>query len=254
MFDYKGKVVVVSGASSGLGRYMAVAFAKQGADVAVSARRFERLQSLAKELESYGVRVLPVVCDVTSDEQITQAAEQVLATFGKVDVLVNCAGSSKGGSVDTMTNEAWDFTVATDLTSVFKVSRAYLPAMIAKGYGRIINISSVYGLMGTSRGQAAYHATKAGVISYTRAAAAELGSKGITVNAICPGFFRTELTEGLFDTPEFQEQVKHIQPIARAGEGDELSAAAIFLGSEEASFVTGVALPVDGGWSSFKYQ
>lgn len=96
MFDYKGKVVVVSGASSGLGRYMAVAFAKQGADVAVSARRFERLQSLAKELESYGVRALPVVCDVTSDEQITQAAEQVLATFGKVDVLVNCAGSSKG--------------------------------------------------------------------------------------------------------------------------------------------------------------
>lgn len=253
MFDYKGRVVVVSGASSGLGRSMAIAFAKCGADVAITARRLERLEKLSKKLEGYGVKALPVRCDVTDDEEIENASKKILDTFGKVDVLVNCAGSSKGGPVGSMTNEAWDFTVATDMTSVFKVSRSYIPSMIENGYGRIINIASVYGLMGTSREQSAYHATKGGVISYTRAAACELGSKGITVNAICPGLFTTELTEDIFATDEFKKQVKLIQPIGRPGKGEELAAAAIFLGSKEASFVTGEALQVDGGWSIFKY-
>lgn len=253
MFNYKGRVVVVSGASSGLGRDMALAFAREGADVAITARRVEKLEELAKEIEELKVKALPVRCDVTDDKEIEEASKKVIETFGKVDVLVNCAGSSKGGPVESMTNDAWDFTVATYLTSVFKVTKSYLPYMIEKGYGRIINIASIYAFLGTSRNQAAYHSTKADVLGYTRAAAAELGSKGITVNAICPGFFATELTEGMFDTPEFKEQVKAIQPIARAGKCEELSPAAIFLGSEEASFVTGSSVVVDGGWSIYKY-
>lgn len=252
MFEYKGRVVVVSGASSGLGREMALTFAKQGADVAVTARRLERLEELAKEIEAMGVKALPIRCDVTKDEDIEAAAKKVLDTFGKVDVLVNCAGSSKGGPVESMTNEAWDFTIATDLTSVFKVSRSYLPSMIERGYGRIINIASMYGLLGTNQQQVAYHATKAGVINYTRAAAAELAPKGITVNAICPGFFKTELTEATLDTKEFQQYVQLVVPMGRYGNTPELAAAAIFLGSEEASYVTGIPFPVDGGWSNTK--
>lgn len=252
MFDYKGKVVVVSGASSGLGKSMAIAFAKQGADVAVTARRVNRLEEVAKEIESYGVKALAVRCDVTDDKEIEESSKKILETFGKVDVLVNCAGSSMGGAVESMTNEAWDFTVATDMTSVFKVTRAYLPSMIEKGYGRVINIASMYGLFGTNQQQCAYHATKAGVINYTRAAAAELAPKGITVNAICPGYFETELTSATLNTKEFQDYVGLVTPMARYGNADELSPAAIFLGSEEASYVTGVALAVDGGWSSSK--
>lgn len=252
MFEYKGKVVVVSGASSGLGRAMAMAFAKQGADLAITARRIERLEAIAEEIKEMGVDCIPVSCDVTVDDQIEAAAKEVLDHYGKVDVLVNCAGSSKGGPVESMTNEAWDFTIATDLTSVFKVTRSYLPSMIEKGYGRVINIASMYGLLGTNQQEVAYHASKAGVINYTRAAAAELGPKGITVNAICPGYFHTELTADTLDSKEFQQYMDLVVPLRRYGKQEELAAAAIFLGSEEASYVTGVPFPVDGGWSNAK--
>ena len=250
MFDLKGRVAVISGASSGLGKQMSKAFAKQGADLVILARRIERLEELKVELEQEGVRVLPVMCDVTSTEDINNAAELAKNTFGKVDILVNCAGSSKDKGALEMTDEEWDFTIATDMTSVFKMTRAFGNIMKENNYGRIINIASMYGMVGnTEIPTIAYHSSKGGVVNYTRAAAAELAKYGITVNSICPGYFYTELTTQVLDTEMFQQFAKTHVPMQRYGKEGELNAAAIFLASQEASYVTGVILPVDGGYT-----
>ena len=252
MFNLNGQVAVVTGASSGLGRQMAEAFAKQGANLAILARRVERLEELRDRLEKeYGVRVLPVKVDVTSSEEISNAAEKVREEFGKVDILLNCAGSSKDKGVLEMADEEWDFTIATDLTSVFKMTRAFGKMMAEAGYGRIINIASMYGLVGnTEIHTVAYHSSKGGVVNFTRAVAAELATAGVTCNAICPGYFETELTKPVLDTPTFQEFAKTHVPMQRYGKPGELDAAAVFLASREASYVTGTILPVDGGYTA----
>ncbi len=251
MFDYKGRVVVITGASSGLGRQMAVAFAKQGADLAVLARRVEKLESLAKEVRKLGVKCLPVKCDVTNVAEINESAKIVKKEFGKVDVLVNCAGSAKNAGVLNMTDEEWQFTIDTDLSSVFYVTRAYANIMKTKKYGRIINIASMYGLVGnTAMDTVAYHSSKGGVVNFTRAVAAELAKYGITCNAICPGYFATELTIDTLNTAEFTNYMKATVPLGRYGKEGELNAGAIFLGSAEASYVTGVILPIDGGYTA----
>ena len=250
MFDLKGRVAVISGASSGLGKQMCTAFAKQGADLVILARRLERLEEMKVELEKYGVRVLPIKCDVTSTEEINTAALAAKTAYGKVDILVNCAGSSKDKGALEMTDEEWDFTISTDMDSVFYVTRAFGNIMKKNHYGRIINIASMYGLVGnTAMNTVAYHSSKGGVVNYTRAAAAELAKYGITVNSICPGYFYTELTTAVLDTEMFQEFAKTHVPMQRYGKEGELNAAAIFLASEEASYVTGVILPVDGGYT-----
>ena len=250
MFNLKGRVAVVTGASSGLGMQMSRAFAKQGADLVILARRVERLEELKKELEADGVKVLAVKCDVTSTEDINNAAEAAEKEFGHVDILVNCAGSSKDKGVLEMNDEEWDFTIATDETSVFKMTRAFGNIMKKNHYGRVINIASMYGMVGnTEIPTIAYHSSKGGVVNYTRAAAAELAKYNITCNAICPGYFKTELTEAVLDTKEFQEFAKIHVPMQRYGNNGELNAAAIFLASDEASYVTGVILPVDGGYT-----
>ena len=250
MFNLKGRVAVITGASSGLGKQMAKAFAEQGADVAVLARRVERLEELKNELEAKGVRVLPVKCDVTSTEEVNSAAELVEKEFGKVDILVNCAGSAKNAGVLDMTNEEWDFTISTDMDSVFYVTRAFGNIMKKNHYGRIINIASMYGMVGNmAMGTIAYHTSKGGVINFTRAAASELAKEGITVNAICPGYFDTELTHDTLITDEFTAYMKATVPVGRYGHEGELNPAAIFLASDEASYVTGVILPIDGGYT-----
>lgn len=251
MFDLKGQVAVVTGASSGLGKQMAKGFAKQGANLAILARRIERLEEFAKELTTeYKVKVLPVKCDVTSTQSIDDAAKAVEKEYGKVDILLNCAGSSKDKGVLDMADEEWDFTIATDETSVFKMTRAFGNIMKKAGYGRIINIASMYGLVGnTEIPTIAYHTSKGAVVNFTRAVAAELATSGITCNAICPGYFYTELTQPVLDTEKFQEFAKRTVPMQRYGKEGELNAAAIFLASKEASYVTGVILPVDGGYT-----
>ena len=250
MFNLNNRVAGITGASSGLGRQMSRSFAKQGANLVLLARRIERLEELKVELEQYGVKVLPIKCDVTSTDDINNAAKLAKETFGKVDILVNCAGSSKDKGVLDMSDEEWDFTIATDLTSVFKVTRAFANIMKENNYGRVINIASMYGLVGNDKiPTIAYHSSKGGVVNFTRAAAAELAKYNITVNTICPGYFYTELTTAVLDTPDFQEFAKEHVPMQRYGKEGELDAGAIFLASDEASYVTGVVLPIDGGYT-----
>ena len=251
MFDFKGRVAVVSGASSGLGQQMALALARQGANLVILARRMERLEEFKPKLIKAGAeKVLAVKCDVTSTEDINAAAKAAEKEFGKVDILLNCAGSSKDKGVVEMTDEEWDFTIATDETSVFKMTRAFAKIMQKNKYGRIINIASMYGLVGnTEIHTIAYHTSKGAVVNFTRAVAAELATQGITCNAICPGYFETELTKAVLDTPKFQEFAKIHVPMERYGKPGELDAALVFLASEEASYVTGAILPVDGGYT-----
>ena len=250
MFDLKGQVAVISGASSGLGMQMARAFAAQGADLVILARRVEKLLELKEELEKLGGRVLALKCDVTSTEDINAAAEKTEQIFGHADILVNCAGSSKDKGVLEMNDEEWDFTIATDETSVFKMTRAFGNIMKKNHYGRVINIASMYGMVGNSEiPTIAYHSSKGAVVNFTRAAAAELAKDGITVNCICPGYFYTELTTAVLDTEQFQAFAASHVPMKRYGKEGELNAAAIFLASKEASYVTGVILPVDGGYT-----
>lgn len=252
MFDLSGRVAAVSGASSGLGQQMARAFAKQGANLAIMARRVERLEEFKKELESeYGVKVIAIKCDVTNTDEINAAAEAVEKEFGKVDILLNCAGSAKNNDTLNMTDEEWDFTIATDETSVFKMTRAFGNVMKKNNYGRIINIASIYGMVGNAEiPTIAYHASKGAVVNFTRAAACELATSGITVNAICPGFFYTELTTETLDSDFFKTFANNHVPMKRYGKEGELDAAAVFLASEEARYVTGVILPVDGGYTA----
>ena len=251
MFDLHGRVAVVSGASSGLGAQMAKGFAGQGADVVIMARRLERLESLAQDIKKMGVKCLPLKCDVTDSAMVDEAAAKVEAEFGKVDILVNCAGSAKNAGVLDMTNEEWDFTIATDMSSVFYVTRAFANIMKKKNYGRIINIASMYGLVGnTVMDTVAYHTSKGGVVNFTRAVAAELAKYNITCNAICPGYFATELTIDTLKTEAFTNYMKATVPLARYGNEGELNAGAIFLASDEASYVTGVILPIDGGYTA----
>ena len=251
MFNLNNQVAVITGASSGLGMQMARGFAKQGANLVILARRVERLEELKKELEELGVKVLAVKCDVTSTEDINEAARQAEEAFGKVDILVNCAGSSKDKGVLEMNDEEWDFTIATDETSVFKMTRAFGNIMKKNQYGRVINIASMYGMVGNSEiPTIAYHTSKGAVVNFTRAAAAELAPFGITVNCICPGYFYTELTTAVLDTEQFQAIANSHVPMKRYGKEGELNAAAIFLASPEASYVTGVILPVDGGYTA----
>ena len=250
MFNLKGRVAVISGASSGLGKQMAKGFAEAGADLVILARRVEKLEELKSELETLGVKVLACKWDVTLTEDIDNAAKEAEKAFGKVDILVNCAGSSKDKGVLDMNDEEWDFTIATDETSVFKMTRAFGNIMKKNNYGRVINIASMYGMVGnTEIPTIAYHSSKGAVVNFTRAAAAELAPYNITVNCICPGYFYTELTTEVLDTDMFKQFANTHVPMKRYGKEGELNAGAIFLASDEASYVTGVILPIDGGYT-----
>lgn len=251
MFNLKNRVVVITGSSSGLGKQMAYAFAKQGANLVLLARRIEKLNELSQEIKALGVDALAIKCDVTKPNEIDESAKKVKEYYGKVDILVNCAGSAKNNGVLNMTDEEWNFTIDTDLNSVFYVTRTYANIMKENNYGRIINIASMYGMVGnTALDTVAYHSSKGGVINFTRAVAAELAKYNITCNAICPGYFETELTRDTLNTKEFTDYMKLTVPLGRYGKEGELNAGAIFLASDEASYVTGVILPIDGGYTA----
>ncbi len=259
MFNYKGKVVAITGASSGLGKQMAEGFAQCGANLVIMARRIDRLEASAKEWsEKYGVQVLPIACDVTSAESIAAAVAKVKEVFGHCEVIVNNAGGEKGTGTPFVNYDRgdWDFTLNLDLTSVFSVAQAFTKLMteaIAEGkqtYGRVINIASIYGIVGnTAIPTIAYHTSKGAVVNFTRGIAAELATAGITANAICPGYFYTELTTETLDSEYFQQFANTSVPMKRYGKQGELNSVAVFLGAEESSYVTGQVIAVDGGYT-----
>lgn len=248
MFDLKGRVAVVTGASAGLGTEIADGLARQGADLAILARRRELLDEQACLLKKRGVRVLPVVCDVTKQEDVARAAETILQEYGRIDIAVNNAGGGKGAKAEEMPAENWDYTINLSLNGMYHCCKAFGKAMLEAGYGRMINIASMYGLIGNlSIPSSAYHAAKGGVVNYTRALAAEWGGRGVTVNAVCPGFFCSEATERLWDKEFFADYLNTYSPMHRGGRPGELNSAVVFLAAEESSFVNGAILPVDGG-------
>lgn len=251
MFNLKWRVAVISWASSWLWKQMAQWLAWQWADLVILARRYDRLEEFKKELESqYHINVLAIQCDVTSTEDINNAAKLSEETFWKVDILLNCAWASKDSWILEMTDEEWDFTISTDQTSVFKMTRAFANIMKKNNYGRIINIASMYGLVWNMEiGTIAYHSSKGWVVNFTRACAAELAKYNITCNAICPWYFETELTRRTLETKEFKEYMKNTVPMKRYGKEWELNAWAIFLASDEASYVTWAILPIDGWYT-----
>ena len=251
-FDFKDQVAIVTGCSTGLGVQMAEALASQGCNIVAIARREEMVQNVANMLaERYGVKTLAIKCDITDTENIVNVVEKTLDTFGKVDILINNAGTGAVGPAEDMSDDEFEWEVNVDLTGAFKVAREVAKrAMLPAGYGRIINISSMYGLVGNKvAGSSPYHAAKGGLVNLTRALAAEWSNRGVTVNCICPGYFYTDLTHDTLVTPEFQQYAQSTIPIERYGEEGELDTATLFLASKYSTYVTGVMVPVDGGYT-----
>ena len=251
-FEMKGQVALVTGCSSGLGVQMARALASAGCNVVPIARRLEKLEEVAASIRAdFGVEVLPLRCDITSTEQVEAVVAKALERFGRIDVLVNNAGTGAVAPAEEITDAQFENEFQIDLFGSFKVARAVAAkAMIPAKYGRIINIASMYGLVGNKIAPASpYHAAKGGVVNLTRALAAEWGKHGITVNSICPGYFYTPLTVETLNSEYFQNYAKQVIPLERYGNEGELDTAVLFLASPASAYVTGVALPVDGGYT-----
>ena len=251
-FDLKGQVAIVTGCSTGLGVQMAKALANQGANIVAIARRQEMIEAVAKEIkDTYGVETMAIKCDITDTAMVDSAIDQVMAKFGRIDIVINNAGTGAVAPAEDISDDQFNNEMNIDLFGTFRVARAAAKkAMIPAKYGRIINISSMYGLVGNKiAGSAPYHAAKGGVVNLTRALAAEWGKYNITVNAICPGYFYTDLTRETLDSDFFQQNAKTMIPEERYGKEGELDTATIFLAAPDSAYVTGVALPVDGGYT-----
>ena len=251
-FDLRGQVAIVTGCSTGLGVQMARALANQGCNIVPIARRLEMLEEVAKMLtEEFGVETLPLRCDITDTDMVNDVVKKTLERFGRIDILINNAGTGAVAPAEDITDEQFANEMNIDLFGSFKVARAVAKqAMIPAKYGRIINIASMYGLVGNKIAPASpYHAAKGGVVNMSRALAAEWGIHGITVNTICPGYFVTPLTQQTLDSEWFQNYAKGAIPMERYGLEGELDSATIFLASPASTYVTGVALPVDGGYT-----
>lgn len=254
LFDLTGKVAVVTGASSGLGADAAVAYAEQGAGVALLARRKEKLDSIVEKIHAAGHDAVAVQCDVSSEESVKNAVAEVLGHFGKIDILLNDAGVAFGGSVENMTEEQWDKAMSTNVKGIFFMCKYVIPQMRERKYGRIVNIASVNAVVAdkpAALARHAYNASKAAVLGLTKGLAASYAQYGITANAIGPGLFETEMTEGtLFQHEEFMRMYNTLCPASRPGAKGELNGPVLFFSSNACSYTTGQFIAVDGGFTT----
>ena len=251
-FDLSGRVAVVTGGNRGIGRSIALGMARAGAAVAVLARNEEKNNQVAAEAEALGVPAMALHLDVTARETLSGAIDAVEAALGGIDILVNNAGvATLTGGILNESPEVWDTTIATHLDATFLLSKYAAASMAKRKRGKIINLASMYSYFGAAM-LPSYGAAKGGIVQLTKAMAVELAPHNVQVNAIAPGWIATEMTALARENPDFAEFNRMIlarTPAARWGEADEISGAAVFLASAAADFITGVTLPVDGGYS-----
>ncbi|HTZ96108.1 MAG TPA: 3-oxoacyl-[acyl-carrier-protein] reductase [Terriglobales bacterium] len=241
---FSGRVALITGASQGIGRACAVKLAESGATVAVAARSQEKLNELAQEIVAKGGQAVVFPVDVANEDEIKSAFKAAIAQFGKIDILVNNAGITRDQLVMRMKRADWDAVINTNLTSAYLCIQQVIGSMLKQRWGRIINITSVFGQMGQA-GQANYASSKAGLIGLTMAIAREVGSRSITCNAVAPGFIETPMTSVLGE--DFKQNALKSIPLARIGTPQDIANAVAFLASEEAAYITGHVLNVNGG-------
>ena len=239
-----GRVALVTGASQGIGQACALALAREGASVALAARNRQKLEEVAGQITAAGGKAAAIVMDVAEEEQIKSGIKSALGQFGEIDILVNNAGITRDQLVMRMKRADWDAVINTNLTSAYLCIQQVIGSMLKQRWGRIINVTSVFGQMGQA-GQANYASSKAGLIGLTMAMAREVASRNITCNAVAPGFIETSMTAGLSD--EFRQNAVKMIPLGRVGTADDVASAVCFLASEEASYITGHVLNVNGG-------